>query len=403
VFPFGFAGDEEAAPVEAVPAAPAEGAASPSVLAAPVSKLTQDQQELLNYATAAVKAGFLSSPLYAVVTYHPQSSLVQRAVNQEVLRKEQLLNVISTTTGATNMDRARLITEHLSMQTMLVGTVDVKSDVKANSTEVTLQAQLVHSVTGEVLRTAAAAGAAQGAEGVPMLMVEQRAALDAAQKILPAMGIELVRLPAPPAETAPAGKGKAVKGSKTKKVPAPVPSPANTPAPPAGGTPPAAPAIPSDRAPGTDERDAPAAAAPAVPAVSAKVNREAEKQAREAARLARRQAEVDRKAAEKAAEEARKAERAAAKTRTAKATNVMADQQPETAPEGQVAPAARSTAGVTVPSAQGTSSFETGLPVPYGYAVGESKEIVAPRTKNGLKVPAWLGVAGFLTGIMFLL
>jgi hypothetical protein len=123
------------------------------------------------------------------------------------------------------------------------------------------------------------------------------------------------------------------------------------------------------------------------------------KQAREAARAARRQADADRKAAE----EARKAERAAAKTRVAKATNVLADQQPATAPEGQVAPAARSTAGVTVPSAQGTSSYDTGLPVPYGYAVGESKEIVAPRTKNGLKVPAWLGVAGFLTGIMFLL
>lgn len=403
-FPFGYGGEEEAAAAPAEAAVPAEGAATAAPTTAPKSELSLDQQDLLNYATAAVKAGFLSSPLYALVTYHPQSSLVQRAVSQEVLRKEQLLNIISTKTGATNTDRARVITEHLSMQTLLVGTVDKKSDVKANSTEVTLSAQLIHSVTGEVLRTAAASGAAQGAEGVPMLQVEQRAALDAAQKLLPALGIELVRLPAPPVEVAPAnGKGKSAKAapkSRSKKAPATVPAPA------------APAASPSSLAAPAGSPEQAAAPAPAPRRENASADRDAEKQAKEAARAARRQAETDRKAAEeaqKAAREAsRKAERYAARRQARNvtpATDAQADQQPAAAPaaEGQVAPAARSSAGVTVPSATGTSSYDSGLPVPYGYAIGESKTIAPVRNKSGLKVPAWLGVAGFLTGISFLL
>ena len=404
-FPFGYGGEEEAAPTAAPAEAPApgEGAATATPTVAPKSLLTQDQQDLLNYATAAVKAGFLSSPLYAMVTYHPQSSLVQRAVSQEVLRKEQLLNVISLKTGATNVDRAKVIAEHLSMQTLLVGTADVKSDVKANSTEVTLTVQLIQSTSGEVLRTAAASGAAQGAEGVPMLQVEQRAALDAAQKLLPAMGIELVKLPAPPAEVAPAnGKAKSAPKSKEKKekkarvVPASAPEEAAAPAP----------------APAPEE-----AAAPAPSRETATANRESEKQAREATRAARRQADAARKAskeaeeeaakqAKKEAEQARKAERNASRRQARNVTaptEAQADQQPAAAPEGQVAPAARSSTGVTIPSATGTSSYESGLPVPYGYAIGESKTIAPPRNKSGLKVPAWLGVAGFLTGISFLL
>src|SRR3712207_7159211 len=53
-----------------------------------------------------------------------------------------------------------------------------------SNVDLTLETQLIDSTTGEVLRTASVGGAAQGAEGVPMTAVEQRAGMDAAQKLL---------------------------------------------------------------------------------------------------------------------------------------------------------------------------------------------------------------------------
>ena len=41
--------------------------------------------------------------------------------------------------------------------------------------------------------------------------------------------------------------------------------------------------------------------------------------------------------------------------------------------------------------------------MPYGYALGDVKTVLPPRSRSGFKVPPWLGVAGFLAGISFLL
>jgi hypothetical protein len=50
----------------------------------------------------------------------------------------------------------------------------------------------------------------------------------------------------------------------------------------------------------------------------------------------------------------------------------------------------------------GTSNA-AGQPVPYGYALGDTRTAVPHRDRNGLKVPAWMGVAAFLYGLSFLI
>ncbi|HEU4752651.1 MAG TPA: hypothetical protein VFU47_06035, partial [Armatimonadota bacterium] len=196
VFPFGYAGEEAAPPAAAAPQ-PAPGTPA----GAEASQLTPAQQETAAYLTAAVKAGFLSTPAYSVVTYHPLSSLVQRALKDEILRPADTAGLVSGATGSVDPAKARQVAYRLGLQTILVGSLDLKEDPKTNTAEVTAEAQLIDSTTGTVLRSAAVSGAATGAEGVPPVAVRERAAQEAAQKILPAMGIELVT-PAPPAPPA---------------------------------------------------------------------------------------------------------------------------------------------------------------------------------------------------------
>jgi hypothetical protein len=42
-----------------------------------------------------------------------------------------------------------------------------------------------------------------------------------------------------------------------------------------------------------------------------------------------------------------------------------------------------------------------GQAVPYGYAIGEVRNL-PQRERKSLKVPPWIGVAAFVTGISFL-
>jgi len=358
VFPFGLLGAEGGA----APAAPAAGVAPPDGgAAAAAGGLTQEQQHVASYLTAAVKAGFLSSPYYSVASYHPNSSLIQRAQKDEILRPEHVTNLLSPATGAPDLERARTITYRLGMQGMLVGTIDLKTDAKANTSEVTLETQLINSTTGEVIRSAAVSGAAAGAAGVPLEIVQERAAQDAAQKVLPALGIQLVALP---------GEGAPAK----------------------------APASKSRKSDAHSDKDAKKAAADAKKAEEA-AKRQAKEDSEKADRAAREQA----RAADKAKRDAdKKAKSTKSASAPVAAPKVQEDAPAPAAPAGTpAAPAAVAPESSITTTVPGTSNA-AGQPVPYGYALGDSRNAVPHRDRNGLKVPAWMGVAAFLYGLTFL-
>jgi hypothetical protein len=411
VFPFGFVGeDAEAAPATEAPVSGDPNAPAPPATdaAGTTVQLTTEQREMAAYVTAAVKAGYLSTPAYSVVSYHPQSSLVQRAQNDEILRVEQVTNLVSPATGSVDVERARLITHRLGIQALLVGTLESKADAAANTVEITLETRLINSTTGEVIRTSAVSGAATGAEGVPMFAVQERASLDAAQKALPAMGIQLAPLPAPTPVAVPA---RSRRGMRTRPV-----------------------------------RRTSGVARPArqseVDKKAARAAREADEEARESARRAEKAAEKAQRDAARSAERARRdAERAEEKARREQAKGtarissgrrgsrkevasavLQAEPQegePEapTAPDAPPAPAVPAPPTAIQPPAQPTApvaevlppgtvrgiSGPEGRPIPYGYAIDPNKVVLPKRDRAGLKVPAWLGVAGFIAGVAFLL
>lgn len=340
VFPFGFRGGEEAG--GAAPAggeAPAGGAA-----AAPAATggLTTEQAETASYLTAAVKAGFLSTPWYTVATFAPNSSLVQRARKDEILRPEHVTGVISTATGAVDVDKARVITQRLSMQALLVGTLEMNANAKTNTVELTVEAQLLNSTTAEVIGAAAVSGVATGTDGVPMSVLRERAALDAAQKIFPAMHIQLVSVQTsqPIGDSAPSKKAAKSKEKAPKAKPEPkVEKKAS-----------------SDRKP--EKRTAAAGSEGRVTPVAAVAAPEA------------------------------------------------AAPAPAPAPAAAAAPPASSPAPTAAAAPSGPTyrgeATAAGQPIPYGYAVGDGKNELPRRNRGGLRVPPWLGVAAFLTGLSFL-
>lgn len=344
VFPFGL--PEDAASDMAPP--PAE----PGAAAEPPAGLSSAQQDALGYLTAQVKAGLLSSPYYTVATYHPQSSLIQRGRRDDILRPEHVTDLISPATGAVNADKARTVAHRLGMQAVMLGTVETKEDPKTNTVELTLETQIVDSTTGQVLRSAAVTGAAAGAEGVPIIAVRERAAQDAAQKALPALGIQLVPLPT---TEAPAKNGKKTEAQKKA------------------------------------ERDA------------RKAERLEKEQAAKAEKERKRQEEKARREAEKAQRARRDAEQRGAASRVAgtrvasNGTVRLAQAQPATPP------AAEAPETVTAPNTVPGYTNATGQPVPYGYAIGEATEAVPEERKNKLRIPSWLGLAGFLTALSILL
>ena len=337
VFPFGYAAAE-------APAAPAEPPAAGEAAAA--AELSLVQVETSNYLTAALKAGLLSSPHYAVATYHPQSSLIQRGRKDDILRPEHLTDLIAPATGAVDPEKARTIAYRLGMQSYMLGTIDAKEDPKTNTVEVTLDAQVLDSRNGQVLHSAVVTGAAVGAEGVPLLAVRERAAQEAALKAVPALGIQLVPLPS-------AQPPKAKANGKVKKTDA---------------------------------------------------ERKAEREAKKAADKAAKEEKARAREEEKARREAEKAERAG----SGKTTSVQRDERGGGVLVAQAQPAtpAPSPTVQPLPPAPTTVPGYTnaaGEPVPYGYALGETKEALPDRKKRRIRVPSWLGIGGFLAGLAILL
>lgn len=399
-FPFGFTSESETA---AKP--PAPGSAVAGVPDAAATGLSAEQQRMSEYLTGIVKAGFLATPAYTVMSYHPQSSLVARAVKDGVLTNAQTLDIVAPATGAVDVDRARVLTNRLGIQAFLVGTMDVKTTPKTNTVEITLDTQLINSATGEVLRSAAVSGAAAGAEGVALQTVQERAALETAQKVLPAMGIQLQ---APrPVEAPAATKGKS-KGSKTKASTQPKREPK---------------AASAKTASSRDERKA-AEEARKQEEAARKEQARAEEQAREAQKEAKKAAEKAEREAKRQAEKNRDQEKRAASASkkdsvkpAVQTDNTAAAPRPSTIPAAQTAqaaPAAPAPAAAAAAAPTGTSASAipatvtaradaSGYPVPYGYAVDATSPKLPSRDRTHLKVPAWLGVAGFLTGLSFLL
>lgn len=364
VFPFSLAGGEMMAP--------ADPAAMPAAGAAPAGPLlTPEQQAAVTLLTANVKAGLLSTPSYSVMTYHSQSSLVLRGRKDDILRQDDITDVTAPGTGALNVEKAKTITYRLGIQSYLSGTIDLKVDPKANTAEVTLETQLTDSTSGQAIRSAAVTGSAAGAEGVPMTLIVERAAQDAAMKAIPALGVELRAMPEK-------GTGEGHKNGKMK------------------------------------------------PAKESKEEREARKQAErdakkaevEARAAAKRQKEADEKArkeAEKARKEAEKAEKSRrASGRTVKVAAVDQEDAPMPFNVAQAQPAQPQPPAAQPPAAgsstvQGSAGIvpgaanAAGQPVPYGYAIGESENAVPQRRRKGIRVPSWLSLAAFLTGVSFLL
>lgn len=341
VFPFGYAA-EAAAPAGTAAPAPDAGATGMPVEG---PKLTPEQEAVAAAVTAHVKAGLLSSPFYSVASYHQQSSLIQRGRKDDILRPEMLTDLVSPT-GAVDAEKAKTITYRLGIQAYMSGTVDVKEDPKTNTVEITLETQIVDSSNGQVIHSAAVSGAAAGAEGVPIDQIRERAAQDTAQKALPALGIQMVALTtAPP----PGAKG-AANGKKTE------------------------------------------------------AEKKAEREAKKKAEADREKAERDAKAKKKADEKARRGGDKGA------STSNSTDKREESAI--LVASAARAPAAATPPAAAtappspaaGTVpgyGNAVGQPIPYSYA-GDVTTLKV-RHKKTIRVPDWLGVAGFLTGLSFLL
>lgn len=366
-------------------------------------------QYIAGYVTAAVKAGYLSSPTFSLATYHPQSALILRGRQGEFLKPEHLVDLVGPD-GTVNMEKARVVAQRLAMQTILSGSVDLRTDANANSAEVTVQAQLVNSVTGAVMRTAAVSGAAAGAAGVPVNVVQERAAAEAAQKLLPALGIELVLPTAPPPDPRAGGATSVRRAAPSRASSEPAQNAREA-------------AREAKRQADMAEREA-RKKADLEKAAARKSGEQAKREARDQAEAARKAADTARRAqealdkeaarlkkeAEKAKKEGPSSSSKAGDEKTAAAVgaesanqDALPAQAPRLASNAAAAQARTSGSSMAAPgTARGTAN-SAGQAVPYGYAIDTTRSAVPERSRRGIKIPVWMGVAGFLTGISFLL
>ncbi len=337
------------------------------------SKLGGEPLELVSHVSAAVKAGLLSSPSFSVATFSPSSALVQKGQKDNFIGPDHLRDLVSSGTGQVDAQKARTLAHRLGIQAVMIGNVEVTKS-GANTVEVTLDGQLLESTTGAVIRQAAVNGAATGAADVNPVAIQSAAVNDAAHKLLAAFGLELVRPAVPAAKAAPAPKKKADTNDRREQ----------------------------DR-----------------------IKRDSERAAREIARKTEESEQQQRSAVRKAEEAEKKrrdaAARMASKTASADAPKPARVEAPRTVavptetPKVAVAPVTPAEKDEVVAvvqeatrsAAPRSGAFKgvansAGQPVPYGYALGSDKEL-PKRDRSGIRVPAWLGVAAFVTGFSFLL
>jgi len=146
---------------------------------------------LAQYLQNAVKGHLYGSNQFHVVTFSPQASLVRRAVQDELLAREDILALQDATTGEVNLERARLIAERLGVQAVLVGTVeDVAATAGMPQANATISLQLVGSTQGNQLKGAAVTGAGMGVANQTPEELAELAVADAARKAVTEMGVQ---------------------------------------------------------------------------------------------------------------------------------------------------------------------------------------------------------------------
>lgn len=384
----------------AMPAAPGANPAMPTDMGAAGgaasmggAALTAEQQETAEQLTAAVKAGFLASPHYNLASFTvvsgsttPNSPLILRARKDDILKNEHLTGLVVLETGGVDEEKARVVTYRLGIQALLVGSFEMTTDPKTNTVEITLETQLINSTTGEVIRAAAVSGSAAGAEGVPLYAIRQRAVIETAQKVYPAMGLQLV----PTKQAIEEGQGpkkqqRDHRGSRRAS---------------------AEPAQPQSKLAQPESKPE---KAESQPEKSASVDHRGAPKAARRTREEAKAAEKSRRDAEKEADTRTLGTAETGETTPAPApTNECQADQPPAKPAAPAAPGsaqpmpgAQPEAPAVAPGSVPAASDLSGMPVPYGYAMTGDLDAI-PRNRRGLRVPAWLGLAAFLTGISFL-
>jgi hypothetical protein len=144
-------------------------------------------------AFTTIKGGMIFSQQYDVTTYSPRAALVHKAELDTIIDTAALGRLYDATTHELVVPEARGLAQLLRVQSVLVGTLEsVEVNRTANSATVTITAQLLDSVTGAPIKSAAVSGAATGAEDDSALDLVVMAADDAAAKALAEFGIALV-------------------------------------------------------------------------------------------------------------------------------------------------------------------------------------------------------------------
>jgi len=145
-----------------------------------------------------IKWGLGSSGRYYLYSYSDQASMVQRARRDGIIGDNQTRGLIDPTNGLVEANQAREVSQRLGLQTVLIATIE---ELQLNDAEhranATVSARLITSVSGETLYSAAVTGSGVGGEGVPMSLVAEAAMRDAAVRLLPELGVQLLPAAAP--------------------------------------------------------------------------------------------------------------------------------------------------------------------------------------------------------------
>jgi len=138
-----------------------------------------------------IKGGMIFSQQYNLATFSPRSGLIHKAEIDGILDATTLLNrLYDPATHELVVPQARQLAQQLRIQAVLIGTLEsVEVNRSANSANVTITAQLLDSMSGAPIKSAAVSGTATGAEDDSALDIVLMAAEDAGNRALAEFGI----------------------------------------------------------------------------------------------------------------------------------------------------------------------------------------------------------------------
>lgn len=145
--------------------------------------------DVTHYVQDQVKAGLIASGAYYLVTFNPRLALVRKAIQDEILRQDDL-TVTAPDTGALAVPRALRLAYRLRIQSILTGALEaVELNRMSHTATVTLTVTMINSRTGETMHTASVSGSAVGTAETPELELLRAAADDAAAKAMAEFGV----------------------------------------------------------------------------------------------------------------------------------------------------------------------------------------------------------------------